>query len=250
MWAAIMQGVMAGASSLIADAGIASQAKIAEKMAKAGALFEKYALARRAGYRNQEMAQQNWNSTDRANAFIGRQVAATGGSGFDVSTGDQRMFFDTGYRNVQAVSGNNITEQLEFFEDELNTINNILQYNFQAQVARQQRKQHTGIASFGKALFAGVGTALGKYMPSGPKDKVSDNVYTDGKTPHPTDEIINNMVTGVLKSNEFVSNSPLLSTATNPSSASKNDLVGNNYFTSTPYPKITNRGIIYDKDLF
>lgn len=202
MWLAIASGIMAGAQSLVSDSFVATQAKLSEKMAKAGKELTRLAFERRSMYRNEEFAQENWNIEDRTKALLGTENAVRGSSNFDVSTGEQRINFDTLYRGYRKVSGNNRTEYLEFFEDEMSTINDILQYNYQAYVARTQRKLHSGLPSIGKALAVGIGEALGRYTPNGKKDKVSENILnkTSTKSFGPADKKISGTVSGVFKS--------------------------------------------------
>ena len=112
-------------------------------------------LSRRSAYRNEELGQQVWNISEQAQELIGSQRSAMAGSGFDVSTGDQRILSDTLRRNLEDQKGMNRTYYLQQFEDDLQTRSDILQYNFEAWANRQQVKWYSGIHGLFKIIDAG-----------------------------------------------------------------------------------------------
>lgn len=133
---------------------------------------------RRSSYRNEELGQQVWNIAQEAKVFMGNQRAMLSYSGFDVSTGDQRILIETLSRNLERQAGINRTYYLQQFEDDLQTRSDILQYNFEAWSNRQMVKNYSGIRGLFKIVDAGgrafVNSASSN-MFSNPKGGISDN---------------------------------------------------------------------------
>ena len=128
-----------------------SAAKTAEYKAKiAEANFE-----RRSAYRNEELGQAVWNIAQQGQEMMGAQRASMAASGFDTSTGDQRILADTYRRNLEKISGMNRTAYLQQFEDEIQTNSDILQYNYEAYANRAMVKNYSGIRGFAKIVDAG-----------------------------------------------------------------------------------------------
>lgn len=175
MWAAIIMGVMSGLSAYSSNKLAKSSARMAESQAKANADLEYANLRRRTQYRNEELGQNVWNLARQGQELIGKQSAAMAASGFDVSTGDQRILEDTLQRNLEDISGLNRTAYLQQFEDEIQTENNILQYNFEAYSNRMLAKQYSGWRGAAKVGMSSIGSALGAYQPTGKKGKVTSN---------------------------------------------------------------------------
>lgn len=132
----------------------AKTAEIKAKMADAN-------LGRRSGYRNEELGQAVWNMADNAKSMMGAQRTAMGASGFDISTGDQRILADTLRRDLAKQSGANRTAYLQQFEDDLQTRSDILQYNFEAWANRKMAKQYSGFAGYVKIVSAGIRAFVG-----------------------------------------------------------------------------------------
>lgn len=149
----------------------AKTAEMKAKMADAN-------LSRRSAYRNEELGQQVWNISEQAQELIGAQRSSMAGSGFDVSTGDQRILTDTLRRNLEDQKGMNRTYYLQQFEDDLQTRSDILQYNFEAYANRQMVKYYSGIHGLAKIIDAGgrafVNSASSNLF-ANPKGGVSDN---------------------------------------------------------------------------
>lgn len=175
MWQAIVMGVLGGISAFGSNKAMKAQYKSAQKTAELNAKLTQLNFERRSAYRNEELGQQVWNLRDQAKQLIGTQNAAMGASGFDVSTGDTRILTDTLNRSLAAESGLNRTYYLQQFEDELQTKNDILQYNFEAYSARAMQKQYSGLAGAFKVAVAAGTQALGAYQPSGKSGGISSN---------------------------------------------------------------------------
>ena len=183
MWAAIIMGVMAGISSYGAVKSARASAKMAESQATTNAKLAELNFNRRTQYRNEELGQQVWNISQEGHEMIGAQTAAMGGTGFDISTGDQRILNDTFRRNLEKISGVNRTYYLQQFEDEMQTENDILQYNFDAYSQRQIAKTYSGWQGAAR-VFMGAGSAsLGSYQPSGKKGGISSNTGANSAFP-------------------------------------------------------------------
>lgn len=197
--------------SAIVNTGLAMQDqylsnRINKKMYRAAAKTAEYNaklteanFGRRSSYRNEEMGQQIWNLRDQATHLMGVQNAAMGASGFDVSTGDQRILTDTLDRSLTAESGVNRTYYLQQYEDELQTRNDVLQYNFEAYANRQMVKNYSGIRGLFKIIDAGgrafVNSASSNLF-SNPKGGISSNTGATG-TGFPSSW--NNSVSGQLQ---------------------------------------------------
>ena len=171
----IAMGVLSGISAYGANKVARKNAQMAESQAKTNALLAEANLKRRTKYRNEELGQQVWNIGDQIRTFMGQQSASMAATGFDISTGDQRILNDTLRRGLEKISGLNRTYYLQQFEDELQTQNDILQYNFDAYSQRQIAKQYSGkLGAARVGMAAGIG-ALGAYQPIGGKSKISSN---------------------------------------------------------------------------
>ena len=154
---------------------------------------------RRSSYRNEELGQQVWNIAEQAQELAGTQRAAMAYSGFDVSTGDQRILSDTLRRNLERQEGLNRTYYLQQFEDDLQTRSDILQYNFEAYANRQMAKNYSGIRGFAKIVDAGGRAFVNSASPSmfsNPKGGISSN--TGAKGPY-SQMSWNNSVSGQLQ---------------------------------------------------
>lgn len=128
-------------------------------------------------YLNEAAAQEVWNIGQDRDALIGSQYAAMGASGFDVSTGDQRLVQDTRNKADAAISGINRSMYLQAFE---NTKQAMLEANRLEYAAKSQeliRKQNSGLNSVISALSSGSLSALGAYyslkMPTGSAKNVN-----------------------------------------------------------------------------
>lgn len=175
MWAMIAMGVLSGIGAYGANKIARKNAQMAESQAQTNALLSEANLKRRTGYRNEELGQQVWNIGDQIRTFMGQQSANMAAMGFDISTGDQRILNDTLRRGLEKISGLDRTYYLQQFEDELQTQNDILQYNFDAYSQRQIAKQYSGKLGAARAgMAAGIG-ALGAYQPIGDKSKINSN---------------------------------------------------------------------------
>ena len=152
--------------------------RAAAKTAEFKAKFAEANLGRRSAYRNEELGQQVWNLAQGAQELMGTQRTAMGGSGFDISTGDQRILADTLRRDLERQSGVNRTYYLQQFEDDLQTRSDVLQYNFEAWSNRQMVKNYSGLRGLFKIVDAGgrafVNSASSN-MFSNPKGGISDN---------------------------------------------------------------------------
>lgn len=152
--------------------------RTAAKTAEINAKLTEANYNRRSAYRNEELGQQVWNIAEQAQELAGTQRAAMAYSGFDVSTGDQRILTDTLRRNLERQEGLNRTYYLQQFEDDLQTRSDILQYNFEAYANRQMAKNYSGIRGFAKIVDAGgrafVNSASSN-MFSNPKGGISSN---------------------------------------------------------------------------
>ena len=149
----------------------AKTAEIKGKMAEAN-------LVRRSGYRNEELGQAVWNTGANAQTLMGSQRAAMGASGFDISTGDQRILEDTLRRNLEEQKGMNRTAYLQQYEDDLQTRSDILQYNFEAYANRTIAKQYSGASGLAKIIGAGGSAFLSSAlsdMLANPKGGISSN---------------------------------------------------------------------------
>lgn len=129
--------------------------RTAAKTAEINAKLADANLSRRSAYRNEELGQNVWNISEQAQELMGAQRSAMAGSGFDVSTGDQRILADTLRRNLEDQKGMNRTYYLQQFEDDLQTRSDILQYNFEAYANRQMAKNYSGIRGLFKIVDAG-----------------------------------------------------------------------------------------------
>lgn len=157
--------------------------RAAAKTAEFKAKMEEANFNRRSAYRNEELGQQVWNIAQQGQELMGVQRASMAASGFDTSTGDQRILTDTLTRNLSKQSGVNRTYYLQQFEDELQTNNDIMQYNFEAWSNRQMVKNYSGIRGFAKIVDAGgrafVGSA-GNLFGGNQKGGISSNTGAKG----------------------------------------------------------------------
>lgn len=197
MWAAIIMGVLSGVGAYGANKIAKANAKMATSQAETNAKLAEANFKRRTGYRNEELAQQVWNVRENAMQLIGAQSASMGASGFDVSTGDQRILTDTLNRSLQKESGLNRTYYLQQFEDELQTQNDILQYNFDAYSQRQIAKQYSGWQGAARVGMAAGSGALGAYQPSGKKSGINSNTGANN-SPYPSRFSTNSQLSGYL----------------------------------------------------
>lgn len=176
MWAMIAMGVLSGISAYGSNKIARANAKMAESQAKTNAELARLNFNRRTQYRNEELGQQVWNIAQQGRELAGAQNASMAASGFDVSTGDQRILTDTLQRNLDKISGVNRTYYLQQFEDELQTENDILQYNFDAYSQRQIAKSYSGWRGAARVGMAAGTSALGAYQPgSNKKGGISSN---------------------------------------------------------------------------
>lgn len=119
------------------------------------------AANRQDSYINEEYAQQLWNVSDAASYLRGIQRASMGTTGFDVSTGDQRLLSDTERRANQQAAGINRTAYLQSFENQMQAR---LEANRLEYAARSQEliaKQHSPFKAFVAANFAALGAFAG-----------------------------------------------------------------------------------------
>lgn len=160
--------------------------RAAAKTAEFKAKFAEANLNRRSAYRNEELGQQVWNLAQGAQELMGTQRTAMGASGFDISTGDQRILADTLRRDLERQSGVNRTYYLQQFEDDLQTRSDVLQYNYEAWANRKMVKQYSGIHGFMKMVDAGgrafVGSA-GNLFGGNQKGGISSNTGANGAFP-------------------------------------------------------------------
>lgn len=160
--------------------------RAAAKTAEFKAKFAEANLNRRSAYRNEELGQQVWNLAQGAQELMGTQRTAIGASGFDISTGDQRILADTLRRDLERQSGVNRTYYLQQFEDDLQTRSDVLQYNFEAWSNRQMVKNYSGIRGLFKIVDAGgrafVNSASSN-MFSNPKGGISSNTGANSAFP-------------------------------------------------------------------
>ena len=176
MWQMIAMGVLSGLSSFGSNKAMKAQYKAAQKTAEINAKLAEANFNRRSAYRNEELGQQVWNIAQQGQELMGVQRASMAASGFDTSTGDQRILTDTLTRNLAKQSGVNRTYYLQQFEDELQTNNDIMQYNFEAYSNRMMAKQYSGARSASKIGLAAGTAALGAYSPNpGKKGGISSN---------------------------------------------------------------------------
>lgn len=197
MWAMIAMAVLGGASAYGANKIAKANAKMAASQAETNAKLAEANFKRRTGYRNEELAQQVWNIRENAMQLIGAQSASMASSGFDVSTGDQRILTDTLNRSLQKESGLNRTYYLQQFEDELQTQNDILQYNFDAYSQRQIAKTYSGWQGATRVAMSAGSSALGAYQPSGKKSGINSNTGA-GNSPYPSRFSTNSQLSGYL----------------------------------------------------
>ena len=176
MWQAIAMGVLGGISTFGSNKFSKASYKAARKTAEMNAKFAQANYERRSNYRNEELGQQIWNIARQGQELIGVQRTSMAASGFATSTGDQRILADTLIRNAAKQSGLNRTYYLQQFEDELQTHNDIMQYNFEAWFNRQMEKQYSGARGALKIGFSAATAALGAYSPNpGKKGGISSN---------------------------------------------------------------------------
>ena len=184
MWQAIIAGVLGGISAFGSNKVTKSQYKSAQKTAELNAKLTQLNFERRSAYRNEELGQQVWNISEQAQELMGTQRSAMATSGFDTSTGDQRILTDTLRRNLERQKGLNRTYYLQQFEDELQTRNDILQYNFEAYSNKMMAKQYSGKNSAFKVGMSALTAALGAYQPSGEKGGISSNTGAQSTVPY------------------------------------------------------------------
>lgn len=183
MWAMIVMGVLSGIGAYGANKIAKANAKMAESQAITNAKLAWSDFVRRSQYRNEELGQQVWNIAQEGQELMGVQRASMSASGFDVSTGDQRILADTLQRNLEKQSGVNRTYYLQQFEDELQTQNDIIQYNFDAYSQRQIAKQYSGWRGAARVGMAAATGALGAYQPGGKKGGISSNTGAENTVP-------------------------------------------------------------------
>ena len=184
MWAMIAMGVLGGLSAFGNNKAMKAQYKSAQKTAEINAKLTEANFYRRTFYRNEELGQQVWNIAQQGQELMGVQRASMAASGFDISTGDQRILTDTLSRNLAKQSGVNRTYYLQQFEDELQTRNDILQYNFEAYSNRMMAKQYSGPHSAFKIGISAATSALGAYSPNpGKKGGISSNTGAQSTVP-------------------------------------------------------------------
>jgi len=181
MWKAIAMGVLGGISTFGSNKFSKASYKAARKTAKMNAELTRADYERRSIYRSEELGQQRRNISQQGQELIGVQRASMAASGFATSTGDQRILVDTLNRNLAKQSGLNRTYYLQQFEDELQTHNDILQYNFEAWSNRQMEKQYSGARNAFKIGLSAGTAALGAYSPNpGKKGGISSNTGAKG----------------------------------------------------------------------
>lgn len=164
MWASIIAGLgtvgsamnsqwLSNKANKISYRSAAKTAEFKSKMAEAN-------FTRRSAYRNEELGQAVWNIAQQGQELMGAQRASMAASGFDTSTGDQRILADTYRRNLEKISGINRTAYLQQFEDEIQTNSDILQYNYEAYANRQMAKQYSGWKGAAKVYMSGLNAAI------------------------------------------------------------------------------------------
>lgn len=115
-------------------------------------------------YLNEQGAQEIWNLYDQQNAMLGAQTAAMGASGFDVSSGDQRLLQDTRNKTEAAVSGINRSMFLQAFETTRAARMEASRLNYAAQAQELIKKQYSGLSGIMNAGFSAGLNALGAYF--------------------------------------------------------------------------------------
>lgn len=184
MWGMIIGGIFGGLSAYSSNKTTKMASKAAESAAKINAKLAYQQFATQAGYLNEELGQEIKNTYENMLQSMGTQKAAMGASGFDISTGDQRIMADTYNRNMDRQSGMRRTAYLQNFENERQALSDVLQYNFQAWSARQQRKNVSGLRGAAK-IGIGVATgALGQFNPTkfGGKGRIASNTGASSTT--------------------------------------------------------------------
>lgn len=183
-WMAIVGACMGIQDQYISNRVNKANYKAAAKTAEINARLAKLNNERRTIYHNEEMGQQTWNIRKQAEELIANQKTAMAASGFDVSSGDKRILADTYRRATEETSGINRSYQLQQLEDDLQTYNDVLQYNFEAYANRKMAKQYSGINGLAKIIDAGGRGALGGFSMGtnfgGGSGKVSSNTGASG----------------------------------------------------------------------
>ena len=174
-WAAFANALLNVGSALSANQQGSYLAKSQQIAAETNIQLAAANARRRAFSRGEELGQQIWNIRTNANRLAGQQVAAMGASGFDVSSGDKRLIYDTYSKALAKEEGLNRSYMLQAFEDEMQTANDIAHYNMQAIMARTARKQYTGFRGATNIVTSALGGFLSKAQFANPKGAVEKN---------------------------------------------------------------------------
>lgn len=131
-------------------------------------------------YLNEQGAQQVWNLYDQQREMLGTQTVAMGASGFDVSSGDQRLLQDTKNKIETAASGINRSMFLQAFETTRAARMEASRLNYAAQSQELIRKQYSGLSSIlNTGTSAGL-NALGAYASLKQPSARNGNIGVDG----------------------------------------------------------------------
>lgn len=129
-------------------------------------------------YANEQLANAVWGRFDQENKMLGYQRAVRAASGFDVSTGDQRLTADTIRQTDAVVSGMNRSAYLQAFENEGAAMLEANRLEYAAESADITAKYSSGWRGFAnsasQSLLSGLGAYyFNKYVNMGPGTTVN-----------------------------------------------------------------------------
>lgn len=179
-WPAFMSAILSAGQTISAYSAARFNSKIAQRQAETNARLERAGFERRAQYRSEELANEVWNLRQRTNELVGKQQAAIGGSGFGVSTGEQRLIADALRRGYEQEEGLNRSAYLQQFEDEVQTQINILHYNAEARMQKMIQKRYSGLSLGAAVASSALGSFMKAYQPTGNRGKVASATNLGG----------------------------------------------------------------------
>ena len=151
----------------------ASQSRIASSQYRSQANLTMLAAQQQSLYDNEALAQQVWNEYAASRELSGQQRALMAVSGFDVSTGDQRILSDTIRKTDDVVAGLNRTAQINTFEQNRAAIMEANRLEYSARMQDVVAKYTSGWRGQLSSISAGLNSAMGSYFQNWKESQIS-----------------------------------------------------------------------------
>lgn len=159
------------AGSLVQNAQTRASSRAASSALRTQGLLGLSAAARENEYSNLEYANQIWNLMESKDIFKGKQLAYMGATGFDVSTGENRLLADTERRFQEQNTELNRQAYLETFERFHQAYMDKIQYDAQAKIHDVNAKYASGwrgtLSAFSNATLSALGGYFQFAQPNG-----------------------------------------------------------------------------------